>query len=305
MGITRLQRDSSLESKDSRLDAWRERPLEVIRHATSEALGWGRPDAALLEVAGASVEPIVLGEHSVSMLVGPPLETAISCDDATVSRLQRPGTFDFFPAHSSLSFVDAGSSLFLRVSLDRSLVCETAHSMGLDIDRITFRPDLTCRDERIEHLLWALKVELDDNQPGGRVFAESVAVALVSQLLRRNGVTMDLRRTSAGLPELTLRRVLGHIENNLATDLTLSEVARVANLGLSQFCALFKASVGTSVHRYVVRRRVERAVNLITSSWTPLSDVALQTGFANQSHMTAAVRRLIGTTPKRLRQRKP
>jgi AraC family transcriptional regulator len=64
---------------------------------------------------------------------------------------------------------------------------------------------------------------------------------------------------------------------------------------------LFKQSVGVPVHQYVLRSRVAYAVDLLVKSKLPLSDVALQAGFANQSHMARCVRRATGLTPSTLR----
>jgi AraC family transcriptional regulator len=60
---------------------------------------------------------------------------------------------------------------------------------------------------------------------------------------------------------------------------------------------LFKRSVGASVHRFVVRSRVEPALRLLAEGELPVSAVALEAGFANQSHLSAWMRRIVGTTP--------
>jgi AraC family transcriptional regulator len=55
------------------------------------------------------------------------------------------------------------------------------------------------------------------------------------------------------------------------------------------------------VHQYVIRRRVDYASGLVSSNDLPLSQIALQAGFANQSHMARWMKRLTGITPRRLR----
>jgi AraC family transcriptional regulator len=284
---------------DDRLDAWRERPLSVLSRVTSENRGWIGVSAALIDIAGGAGE-VVFPQHNVSMLVGRPLNTEMCCDGSAASRLQDPGTFDIIPARSMISFVDAGRSLFFTVGLDHSLVCETAHSMGMNADRVTLEHCLTCRDPQIEYIMLALRAELELDQPCGRVYADSLAVALASQLLRRWSKSAP-KQLTRGLPRPTLQRVLAYIDDRLSADLNLSSVAEVAGMSSSHFGSLFRNSVGMPVHRYIVRRRVERAVDLITRTRLPLSDIALQVGFANQSHMAMAVRRLTGVTPRHLR----
>jgi AraC family transcriptional regulator len=277
-----------------------ERPLRVVSRIDSENRGWDGFAAALVEVAGGTSETIVLARHNVTMLAGTALSTRVSCDDVAETRLQRPGTFDVLPAQSSVRWTDRGGSLFVVVGLDHRLIRETAHAMGIDSDCLAFAPNLTCRDVKIEYLLWALKAELEQEQPLGRIYADSVGIALASQLVRRWGRSAP-RRMERGLSERGLKRVLAYIDERLAYDLTLEEIAGQAGFSASRFGALFKCSTGVPVHRYVIGRRVQRAVDLITRTRLPLSDVALQAGFANQSHMALTVRRSIGVTPKRLR----
>jgi AraC family transcriptional regulator len=165
---------------------------------------------------------------------------------------------------------------------------------------VAFIAKLSCRDPRIEHLLWALKCELEADEPQGRLYADSVGIALASQLVRRYARTVpDL--PSGGLQKRRLRRVLAYIDDRLSQDLTLTELAGVAGVSLSHLKLLFKRSVGVSVHRYVVQRRVQRATELLTHTKEPLAEVALQAGFANQSHMARWVRQSLGVTPKTLR----
>ena len=69
----------------------------------------------------------------------------------------------------------------------------------------------------------------------------------------------------------------------------------------SHFKTVFKSTVGVPVHQYVIRRRVEYASGLVSNDDLPLSQIALQAGFANQSHMARWMKRLTGVTPSRLR----
>ncbi|HTX58947.1 MAG TPA: hypothetical protein VMH02_04655, partial [Verrucomicrobiae bacterium] len=188
MSVTPLCRNLFISSMENALVAggWLDRPLRALWRISSRGRGWSGFDAALICVSGGISEPTLLARHNVTMLVGSPLRTTAACEGVVASRAQEPGTFDVLPARSTVSWVDEGSSLFLAVGMDHELICETAFEMGVEPNAVSFVPRLTCRDPRIEHLLWALKAELESVEPQGRLYADSLGVALASQLVRRN-----------------------------------------------------------------------------------------------------------------------
>jgi AraC family transcriptional regulator len=71
----------------------------------------------------------------------------------------------------------------------------------------------------------------------------------------------------------------------------------------SHFKTLFKRSTGLPVHEYVIQRRVERAKALLLRGELPASQVALEAGFAHQSHMARSMRRVLGVTPSSISRR--
>jgi len=101
------------------------------------------------------------------------------------------------------------------------------------------------------------------------------------------------------MPARKLRQVLAHIEDHLCAGLSLQEIAQVSGLSVSHCKTLFRRSMGLPVHQYVIRRRVERAASLLREGDLPVSQIALETGFAHQSHLARHMRRWLGATPKR------
>lgn len=262
--------------------------------------GWSGLSATVFELTGGSISPRVLDRHNVNVLVGPPLQTTIACDELRENRFQVPGSFDVLPAQSSVSWVDGGSSIFLSVGLECALVQSCAFDMGINPDRVNLSPRLTCRDPRVEHVLWALKAEVEADDPYGRLYADSLGVALASQLIRRWSDKTP-RRVSEGLAPRTLRRVLAYISDRLADDISLAEIAAAAGLSPSHFAVLFKRSVGVSVHRYVLRRRARLAISLLSHTSMPIGEIALQAGFSNASHMSSVLQKFVGMAPGALR----
>lgn len=100
-----------------------------------------------------------------------------------------------------------------------------------------------------------------------------------------------------GLPRWRLQRVLDYIEQNLAGEIRLGDLADAARLSANHFSELFRQSTGTSPYRYVLARRVECAKRLLGESMLGVLDIALAVGFSDQSHFSKVFRRTTGMTP--------
>jgi AraC-like DNA-binding protein len=109
---------------------------------------------------------------------------------------------------------------------------------------------------------------------------------------------------SGGLTPRTLQRVRDHIEAHLAVHIELEALADIAGLSLWHFARAFKQSVGMPPHHYLMRRRLERAQELLTESNLSLAQIAVQTGFDDHSHFSRRYRQFFGVMPNRFRRSK-
>ena len=98
------------------------------------------------------------------------------------------------------------------------------------------------------------------------------------------------------------RRVTEYIEQHLGAKLTTEDIAAAIGLSKSHFSRAFKSTLGSSPMAYVAARRVERAKQMMLTSAESLADVALDCGFADQSHLNRQFRRAVGVTPGRWRR---
>ncbi|MGH7754665.1 MAG: helix-turn-helix domain-containing protein [Vulcanimicrobiaceae bacterium] len=270
-------------------------------YKTSEDRQWNGFEASSYEVLGGYLSSHVHSRHKLIMLAGLPIRSSWTCDDVVSRRLHLPGEIDLAPAGTSVSGENGGRTEFVAVELEHVLVRTAAEGMGLDPERATLVPQFQLRDPQLEHIFWALKAELDSDAPWGRLYAESLGLALASHLLRRYA-PLAARPLDRGLSKSRLERVVEYIDDNLAHDLSLDELARVADVSPSHFTLLFRRSFGTPAHQYVIRRRIERATELLLAGRMPVCEVALLAGFANQSHLARWMRRVSGTTPGALRR---
>jgi AraC family transcriptional regulator len=100
-----------------------------------------------------------------------------------------------------------------------------------------------------------------------------------------------------GLAPWQILRVTAHIDSSLQTTITTEDLARIARLSPFHFARAFKQSFGDSPHKYILRRRTERAQGLMLSTDAPLGQIALDCGLADQSHLTRLFQKLVGESP--------
>ena len=105
-----------------------------------------------------------------------------------------------------------------------------------------------------------------------------------------------------GLPGRRLRRVLDYIGDNLAEDLSLSQLAAVAGMSPHYFSELFKQSMGRPPHSFVLSQRIARAKEGLRDPKRSVIDAGLEAGFQNASHFARTFRKLVGVTPRRFRE---
>jgi AraC family transcriptional regulator len=282
--------------------AWsRHEDREMVFHARASSADrhWDGFEAILYEAsAGFSEQKFV--RHNVSMQIGRPLLVTSRCDGQILRRLQVPGDVKIVPPGVARVWETESATVKLSMYLSPALMLSAAQELGINPDRVAVAPQLHVRDPRIEHIGWAVKAELETSEPFGRLYGESLGLALASHLLRAYARgCAPVRETR--LSRRRMSRVLDYAHTNLANDLSLDELAKIAGVSPSHLKTLFKQTVGMPVHQYVIRRRVEYATELLQRGDAPLADVALQAGFANQSHMARCMKRLTGVTPAEIR----
>ena len=139
-----------------------------------------------------------------------------------------------------------------------------------------------------------------------RLTHDDIMALLMPQLLRRFAVGAPVAGPSPRitLTSATLRRLFEYIDNRLATDIRLADLAALARLSNDHFLRAFKLAVGQTPHQYVVGRRLGQARRLLGSTTQPVAAIATATGFGGASHFAAAFRQHHGVSPShwRLRQ---
>ncbi len=100
-----------------------------------------------------------------------------------------------------------------------------------------------------------------------------------------------------GLQGARLRRVTEFIDDHLAGTLPLAALSAEARMSQYHFARLFKQSTGLPPHKFVVRRRIERACELLIEGQLSIDAVARAVGFRTRSHFSMMFHRLTGSPP--------
>ena len=93
-----------------------------------------------------------------------------------------------------------------------------------------------------------------------------------------------------------------YLEANFLRQVSLAEIAGAAGVHRVHLSREFRRYFSTTVGEFLRRKRIEHACHLVSTTETPLAEVAMTCGFSDQSHFSATFRRQIGLTPARYRQ---
>lgn len=173
----------------------------------------------------------------------------------------------------------------------------------LNPDQIELRPVLIGQDPQIEQFAHAFHHEMKTGGLGGRLYTESLANCFVVHLLRHYCTTpAKLRTDKGGLSQQRLRRALEVIHASLDQPLRLETIADELGLDMYHFSRMFRQSMGVSPYQYVLRQRIEKAKELLKNDELSITDIALECGLANPSHLARHFRKFVGVSPRVFRR---
>jgi len=278
------------------------RPIETGSEFHAAAVLSGTQLSARLQTDPAGVvEAPARTSPGIVMHVGRPVHIACERAGRRHQGVTVHGDIDIIPGGVPSRWEVRESDTAFVLGVSSRLLRHLAGESGLDPDRVEIVNRFQIRDPRLEHIGWAIKAEMESGQSNGSLYLEGLATAIAAHLLNHYSSGSPAPAEAHGvLSRYRLKKVLAYVDLHIGDKLTLAELAAVAGLSVSHFGASFRASVGQSVHQYVIGRRVDRAQSLLRQQLHPISQIAIETGFAHASHLAYHVRRLLGTSPRNL-----
>src|SRR3954451_2017486 len=95
------------------------------------------------------------------------------------------------------------------------------------------------------------------------------------------------------------------MDREFAEPLDIAALARIAHVSQAHFIRTFRATFGETPHRYLQRRRVERAMALLVSTERSITDICMSVGFSSLGTFTSPFRDIVGESPKAYRAAHP
>ena len=157
-------------------------------------------------------------------------------------------------------------------------------------------------DPLIEQTVRQAMLPLDWNVPADRMAMSNAGQLLMGHMLRSYSTRRDLGfSVRGGLSPVVKRRVFDFVEAHLDQPLTIEDLADVADLSAYHFARMFRKTVGEAPHKFVLRQRIERAMELLRDDRASVAEIALATGFSSQAHLTTRFSHFTGLTPAKYR----
>ena len=170
----------------------------------------------------------------------------------------------------------------------------------LRLSEIEFTPRLFFYNRDLWETAFKLKGQIEN--PLSRAYAESLAVVLVHELIQMNDPAAVPPVHRGGLAGWQQKRLEEYIFDHLSEEISLTDLANVAQLTPFHFIRAFKQTFGEPPYRYLIHRRIERAKKLLENSTRSVGEIAQAVGFGEPASFTAAFRRTAGTTPTAYRR---
>jgi len=163
---------------------------------------------------------------------------------------------------------------------------------------LIYEPGVSVNDVTISGLGSLLLPALSHPDQANPLFVEHVLLAVGVHVAQTyGGMRPASRPARGGLAPWQERRATEILRANVKRSVTLKEVAQECGLSVGYFSHAFRRTLGVSPHRWLIEQRVVLSKEKLRDDRLTLSEVAMECGFSDQSHLTRAFRQTVGVSP--------
>ena len=222
-------------------------------------------------------------------------EVDFSLGELSPKRLSA-GAIVFFPCGTPYAFHPLSSFVAVAIDFDFSDAYKSETTVFPPVSPSQFCEDSCQKNEAFEDATilnypfifereYALRedfIEIADEFQRGQLFyrerCSSLLFSALCKMVRRGGVSEKR--------EETFRRVIGFIQSHAPSEVTNKNIARSLGYDACYLNRVMLAFTGLSLHQYVIKYRIDKAVALLLSTDMRVEEVALQTGFYSTAHFS-------------------
>lgn len=260
--------------------------IQVIRH-----VGAGMSGQAVLADGRAAIDSLLLNRNSSGRSRG-------RCGSIEFNALLHRHHVTFLPGGNVIDLDLPTAHRVLGIYVPIGLMAR----MLADVGSGDLEPFHSERHDRLAQLMLMLETEIRTPGFASDMMVEGLMRAIVTILSRRDAGKVSGGDDRIYLSPRRLARVIELVESRLDGGISLGDMAREAGLSPYHFSRVFKLATGETPYQFIGSRRLERARKLLTTSDTPLAELALSCGYSSQSHFTAAFTHAMGLPPGRYRK---
>jgi len=181
---------------------------------------------------------------------------------------------------------------------DAELLHQTACQITGKTTSLPFFNTGVIQDNILAKAIYQLHHDLELNQQS-LLEKQTTFLLVLQQLISRHADVVP-KSLKTGYEKPAVKQVIDYIQANYQEDISIEQLAKIANLSPFHFIRVFSQYTGLSPHAYLVQVRTHRA-KLLIEKGLRLTDIAYQSGFSDQSHLTRNFKRLMGYTPGQYR----
>jgi AraC family transcriptional regulator len=298
---------TSASSSFPTFEEWLAKPFNQPL-TSSETLGWSDVDlyTSRLNASREYVEGPSSDQNTLVLTLDGATRLEALCDGKLYDERLTAGAIIMVPAqHGSVgrwSLPVTGAFVQLSPRLLTPLADSTIRG---DPAHVQLLPGVNIQDTLLSNLILALYNELQNLDPLGTLFVESVSHTIMLHLLRKYSNAIVKPQAPRGrLTPAQVRTIDEYVDNHLDQKISLTDLAHLLHISVSHFERMFRATFNCAPYHYVLERRLDRArLLLLYNSDLSIYEIARRCGFANQSHFTKHFSRQVGVSPTRFASR--